>query len=166
MITVCLNKANFEYDIHSLVKAFYAREEVKVFADPEKIQRLEQECSPRLRLEILYQNGEEGEKDSIEINLLEPREDFGYDIGLTGRTEADFSQRIETKNQLKRCLYQMLSQYTGQTLPWGALTGIRPVKIAMSMLEEGKGDEEIQAYMAQSYFASPEKINQIGRAHV
>ncbi len=159
MITVCLNKANFEYDIHSLVKAFYAREEVKVFADPEKIQRLEQECSPRLRLEILYQNGEEGEKDSIEINLLEPREDFGYDIGLTGRTEADFSQRIETKNQLKRCLYQMLSQYTGQTLPWGALTGIRPVKIAMSMLEEGKGDEEIQDYMAQSYFASPEKIN-------
>ena len=43
MITVCLNKANFEYDIHSLVKAFYAREEVKVFADQEKIQKLEQE---------------------------------------------------------------------------------------------------------------------------
>ena len=44
MITVCLNRANFEYDIHSLVKAFFATEEVKVFADQDKISRIEQRC--------------------------------------------------------------------------------------------------------------------------
>ena len=43
MITVCLNEANFEYDIHSLVKAFYAKEDVKVFADRERIYWLERE---------------------------------------------------------------------------------------------------------------------------
>lgn len=42
MITVCLNKAEFEYDIHSLVKAFYPEKDVKVFADREKIAKLEQ----------------------------------------------------------------------------------------------------------------------------
>ena len=30
MIVVRLNEARFEYDIHSLVKAFYPREEVRV----------------------------------------------------------------------------------------------------------------------------------------
>ena len=31
MIVVRLNQSQFEYDIHSLVKAFYPAEEVKVF---------------------------------------------------------------------------------------------------------------------------------------
>ncbi len=42
MITVSLNEADFEYDIHSLVKAFYPKEDVKVFADSEKIAELEE----------------------------------------------------------------------------------------------------------------------------
>ena len=54
MITVCLNKAEFEYDIHSLVKAFYAREDVKVFADREKITKLEQGNTPLFHMEILF----------------------------------------------------------------------------------------------------------------
>ncbi len=51
MITVCLNKAEFEYDIHSLVKAFYPEKDVKVFADREKIAKLEQERMPWLHME-------------------------------------------------------------------------------------------------------------------
>ena len=53
----------------------------------------------------------------------------------------------------------MLSKYTGQQLPWGALTGIRPVKIAMAMLEEGKEEAAVRAHMASSYFASQQKID-------
>lgn len=159
MITVCLNQPNFEYDIHSLVKAFFAREEVKVFADQDKIRRIEQESPPRFRLEICYRQGKEGQKDRMEVTLREPVEGAAYAIKLQDSAEADFSLRIETKNQLKRCLYQMLSKYTGQELPWGALTGIRPVKIAMTMLEEGKEEAAIRTYMANSYFASEQKID-------
>ena len=65
MITVLLNEANFEYDIHSLVKAFYPREEVKVFADREKILKLEQECAPLFRLEVRYQKQEPGSIDLL-----------------------------------------------------------------------------------------------------
>ena len=43
----------------------------------------------------------------------------------------------------------MLAAYTGQKLPWGTLTGIRPTKIPMGMLEEGKSREEIVAYMKE-----------------
>lgn len=159
MITVCLNRANFEYDIHSLVKAFFATEEVKVFADQDKISRIEQQSPPRFRLEICYRQGKNGQKDCIEVVLQEPEESAVYAIKLRDSIEADFSLRIETKNQLKRCLYQMLSKYTGQQLPWGALTGIRPVKIAMAMLEEGKEEAAVRAHMASSYFASQQKID-------
>lgn len=43
-------------------------------------------------------------------------------------------------------------------LPWGNLTGIRPTKIPMALLEEGKSEEEIARYMKETYFTSDEKI--------
>ncbi|MCI8484664.1 MAG: coproporphyrinogen dehydrogenase HemZ [Lachnospiraceae bacterium] len=200
MITVCLNKKNFEYDIHSLVKAFYAGEEVKVFADRERICRLEQEETPLFHLEVFYLemtdlkiadlkttdletpdleiSGEqelnwkapderESDTGQIEIFLwLPPKElekgrtfeNGGYSVGAQTKVSVDFSDRKETKNRLKQGLYQMLSVYTGQKLPWGTLTGIRPVKIPMAMLEQKKTEEEIKTYMADTYFASDQKI--------
>ncbi len=264
MITVCLNEANFEYDIHSLVKAFYAKEDVKVFADRERICWLEREVTPLFHMEIAFRqpgeqvdagdgggcaaqgelggwqepgeqkrgggregcavqesqeayrdregqvafgNSGKGQKGWIEIRLLLPPageigasiqaeaesgrqscaesmqgiaafggrrgrrrrsrraegggkafEDGGYTLGIQGEVEADFSDRKETKNILKRCLYRLLSEYTGQSLPWGTLTGIRPTKIAMSMLEQGKGEGAVRAFMAGTYLASEQKV--------
>ena len=54
MITVSLNEADFEYDIHSLVKAFYPKEDVKVFADSEKIAELEEKETPLFHMEVLF----------------------------------------------------------------------------------------------------------------
>ena len=51
----------------------------------------------------------------------------------------------------------MLSKATGKTLPWGNLTGIRPVKMAMGMLESGMKNTEIARYMRDQYLVSPEK---------
>ena len=70
----------------------------------------------------------------------------------------DALNRPETKNRLKQNLYALLSDATGQNLPWGTLTGIRPTKIPMKLLEEGKSRDEIYTYMKQTYFASDEKI--------
>lgn len=178
MITVCLNKTEFEYDIHSLVKAFFPEEEVKVFADSEKIGRLEQEQTPLFHMEIVYGEGKEEARyfpaGVMALSLYLPPEEpeavsgeksgldyqgGGYRLAVSKQVETDFSDRKMTKDRLKQTLYQMLSEYTGRTLPWGSLTGIRPVKIAMSMLEQGKGEEEIRTYMADTYFASEQKIS-------
>lgn len=175
MITICLSEANFEYDIHSLVKAFYAKEEVKVSADREKICRLERDCAPLFHMEVCYlceseteisHKNKEEKRDCIELILYRPPEELGQTYEDGGYLEevrravaADFSDRVETKNQLKQCLYQMLSDYTGRKLPWGTLTGIRPVKIPMSMLEQGKREIEIKTYMSDTYFASQPKID-------
>ena len=45
----------------------------------------------------------------------------------------------------------------GQKLPWGNLTGIRPTKIPMGLLEKGWKNTEIAAYMRDKYRCSSEK---------
>ena len=44
-------------------------------------------------------------------------------------------KRKENKDNIKYALYQLLVKLTGRTLPWGNLTGIRPAKLAMGMIE-------------------------------
>lgn len=69
----------------------------------------------------------------------------------------DYDNRTETKNKIKRRLYVILKALTGQGLPWGSLTGIRPAKIALTLLSEGMEEEAIHAYMRELYFTSEEK---------
>lgn len=153
MITISLNEADFEYDIHSLVKAFYPKEDVKVFADSEKIAELEEKETPLFHMEVLFSRAE----NVISASVLNAEAKAGEPALASMQIQVDFSDRKETKNRLKRGIYQMFSGHTGQTLPWGTLTGIRPTKIPMSMLEEGKSEDEIRTFMADTYFCSPEK---------
>ena len=154
MITVSLSEANFEYDIHSLVKAFYPKEDVKVFADKEKIAELEEKEAPLFHMEVLFAKAE----NQIEIEVYGKQElSQALEVLLKKVIRVDFSDRKETKNCLKRGIYEMLSEYTKQTLPWGTLTGIRPTKIPMSMLEEGKSEDEIRTFMEETYYCSPQK---------
>lgn len=145
MIYVQLNKADFEYDIHSLVKAFFPAEEVLVTAEEKQV---DERIS--FRLAVIY----ETEPDQIRFDIIEDDT-----VIRSAKTDVDFADRKGTKNKLKQALYQLLEAYSGQTLPWGTLTGIRPTKIPMSMLEEGKSEEEITSYMKETYFASDEKID-------
>lgn len=139
-IEVIVDRAGFEYDIHSLVKAFFPAADVAVRAR-ESFQEETNLC--------------------MSVAFTDSR--VTAEISCGGRTEGrgekniDYQDRKETKNHLKRLIYEILSEYTGQTLPWGTLTGIRPTKIAMEMLEEGKSNVEIARYMRDTYLASREK---------
>ena len=150
MITVLLNKAEFEYDIHSLVKAFYPKEDVYVSTkDKEK-----KEEPVHYHMDVQFAP----EEIIFFWKKVEPSEENANQTGITKRVAVDDTNRKETKNSLKRTLYQLLSEYTGVELPWGNLTGIRPTKIPMALLEEGKSEEEIARYMKETYFTSDEKI--------
>lgn len=150
MITVLLDKAEFEYDIHSLVKAFYPKEEVYVSTkDKEK-----KEEPVHYHMDVQFAP----EEIIFSWKRVEASEDNANQTGITKRVAVDDTNRKETKNSLKRTLYRLLSEYTGVELPWGNLTGIRPTKIPMALLEEGKSEEEIAHYMKETYFASDEKI--------
>lgn len=73
------------------------------------------------------------------------------------RAHWDGEGRKERKNVLKKLVYGTLSELTGQRLPWGNLTGIRPTKIPMRLLEEGWRNVDIARYMRETYETSSEK---------
>lgn len=63
------------------------------------------------------------------------------------------------RGELHRALYQKLVKLSGKQLPWGTLTGIRPVKLVLNALECGIAPEEIVQTMRQEYFCSEEKLS-------
>lgn len=143
-VEIHLNKADFEYDVHSLTKSFYPEAEVKVFS-PEAAPQTEDEADVLIQLD--YQ------EDRIGITCTEEGQcQYQEVIALEY-----YKERTETKNQLKRLLYDALSKVTGKTLPWGTLSGIRPTKIPMKLLEEGKSNMEIAQYMRDTYYCSDKK---------
>ena len=178
MITVQLNEPDFEYDIHSLVKAFYPQHDVLVKAMPREefpesvfhlvvnydrknhmidckfYEREQQETQvddnvAKEENENAEQISEEAVSQNQENSITEEK------MTLGGSVLVDFADRKKTKNELKQQLYYL---YAGKTLPWGTLTGTRPTKIPMKLLEEGKSEDEIRSYMIETYFASDEKI--------
>ena len=61
------------------------------------------------------------------------------------------------KRELTRQLYRKLEEYTGRTLAWGTLTGVRPTKLALKRLEAGMAMEEAAEGLKKDYFVSEEK---------
>ena len=142
MIQVQLNKADFEYDIHSLVKAFFPSENVSVSAE-----KKEPDEPVSAHMDIDFHDR------AIDVCWRdEPHGEVREQIPCSS------DERLSVKNDLKIGLYDMLVKLTGQELPWGSLTGIRPTKIPMQMLEQGQSEDEITAFMKQQYHASDEKI--------
>ena len=61
------------------------------------------------------------------------------------------------KRAVTRRVYCFLCEESGRELAWGTLTGVRPTKLPMQMLEEGKAREEITGFLEKEYFVTPAK---------
>ena len=143
MIAVQLNKRNFEYDIHSLIRAFYPGVDVAVYQEGEPFTQEYEK-----KLEVGYF------PDRVEMVLKDAE---GKILASDSRPAEYEKDRKQTKNVVKSILYEMLREVTGQDLPWGNLTGIRPTKIPMALLEAGWKNTEIAEYMRNTYYTSKEK---------
>lgn len=69
----------------------------------------------------------------------------------------------EVKNAYKRCLYRVLSSVFNRNLPWGILTGIRPVKIYNELRKTASvlpylTEDSIKNEISSKYLISDEKI--------
>lgn len=67
----------------------------------------------------------------------------------------DFEKECEYA--LGRALYRAVSRLTGTHPAWGILTGIRPVKIARSLLAEGLTPDEVAEKFKENYYTSDDK---------
>lgn len=140
LTAIYLNKDLFEGDVRGLVMAFYPGEEIKVYKE---------ETSEELYLADRVLEVEYAE-NTISVNFIS--------VGSVTET-VDMKARRDTKTTLKKMVYCLLSKHTKKELPWGTLTGIRPTKIPMSLLEQNVTEEEIRLHMKNEYLCSEEKTD-------
>ena len=86
------------------------------------------------------------------VNILDNKVEF---INSDYYKETEISENI--KEDIKRLVFSSLKDITEEEYPWGILVGIRPSKIALKYLEEGKTEEEIIEIFKKKHLASEEK---------
>ena len=158
-ISILFDNREFEHDIYELIRAFYPEAEIAVSYEEEdgantadllfRVEKQEQSFI------IRYQNESNTGVTSAEIIKGHSSDDAP--LSCTEEKDAARQQRKEQKDVLKYSLYKLLTKLTGKTLPWGNLTGIRPAKLAMAMIEAGMKNSEIAEEMRKRYLVSPEK---------
>ena len=116
MIYLIQNDRQYDYDVRAIALAFFERE---------KIQEIEEKDLPE----------DLGEARLCRLDFLEG-EILGLMTDAAGRTvtegvRCDYNDHKNCRNDVSRFLYRLFSSYTGRSLPWGMLTGIRPTKIIM-----------------------------------
>lgn len=151
MIQVLTNKVNYQYDLHSLVKAFYPEQEVKVLDIDSKPD--DKEIYGMIKVSF--------DHEALYVELAvnkQAAKKYDNPIPSVDVEQADDITGVHLyKNACKLALYHNLCDYTGRTLPWGNLTGIRPTKLPMGMLTEGLSDEEIVQRLKLTHAVSDEK---------
>lgn len=81
----------------------------------------------------------------------------GYSRVESGRLDGRLATDRLKQRIIKLSFYKAAIRLTGRHSPWGALTGIRPAKIAGSLLESGKSPQRTLSLMQKEYFVSPER---------
>lgn len=147
MIGILLQEPDFEQDIRELLMAFYPGETF--------VHEVVPEVSFCVELKGELSGEGTGENGLPLSRSLRVSHGTFEEIRPVEYVEGD---RLETKNRIKRTLYDLLSLESGKKLPWGTLTGIRPTKIAMTKLDNGWSPDAIRAFMKDTYFTGEEKV--------
>ena len=164
-IGILFQNRDFEHDVYELIKAFYPGNEIVSLYEED-----DADYDIRFRVSrdeegytISYNNGIE--KKTAHGAVIEGQSSGEASDALISCVDADDSEakerahaiRKERKDIVKIALYKLLVKLTGKTLPWGNLTGIRPAKLAMGLIESGMKNTEAAQEMRERYMVSPQK---------
>lgn len=86
------------------------------------------------------------------VNILDGKIEFKYGEYYN---ESKILENI--KEDIKKLVFSSLKELTKEEYTWGILVGIRPSKIALKYLEEGKTEEEIIKIFEIKHLASKKK---------
>ena len=70
---------------------------------------------------------------------------------------SEFEQEGQRRHVIARAFFQAACQVTGNTPPWGMLTGVRPDKPVTWALADGKTPAEARAMLETDFFVTPER---------
>lgn len=145
-LTIIINGNPFKYEIEATVKIFYPATKFNIVynVDVNTIQGdyVYTQMSTQQEQTVLYSKVKIGQKFKEDTIIF------------------DYIQEI-TKNEFEfnlcRLVYNNLSVITGKISEWGLLTGIRPVKKYIKLIESGLSQDKIISYMKEHYLISEKK---------
>lgn len=155
MIRIKLQGHDYRYELEEIIRLFYPAEELE-YTD----------AGPSAGFTGVFVTSSlqvQGDEYRAVCHLCEgerPAVENAYafqGISPAGDESSEHPLRKQLKREVKRCLYLVLSRYTGKSLPWGILTGIRPAKIVHEMLEQGLADPNILKVLTEYYLLQPGK---------
>ena len=151
MIQIFLDEAlfPFESDIRELCKAFYPGEDFQLHT-PEGVRLMETTQEEKNALKRAKEQGAAvpvnrkslKRKDTEKQNRILTEEGisdpslFCLSLDLRGAGLSFSGKRTKDKSIVKAYLYRILEEKCGRSLPWGDLTGIRPVSLSGKLLDE------------------------------
>lgn len=146
----CRNECNsINYEFEDIIKLFFLPDEIKLLNEPwEKCSGAFILCSKTLL------DGNE----CIKLRLTDRDFDEFISLPCNKVFEAEDKQLLKSfKRIFKRKLFLLLTQYTGKTIPWGVLTGIRPAKLVNEFIDNGMGKDDIISTLKKDYFVTENK---------
>lgn len=148
MIYLEQNSELYNNDIRAMLQAFF---------DNEKVVLAEE--GTRMGLRVIYTSDRDVET-SVETGAYVTYDfwdENGYQDSAT--VVIDYLNKRLARNPVKAGLYRLLSAYTGKTLPWGSMTGVRPTKVATERLENGESEEQIRKLYTNTYLTMEQKAD-------
>ncbi|MBQ4166014.1 MAG: coproporphyrinogen dehydrogenase HemZ [Oscillospiraceae bacterium] len=126
-MTLIFSDHKFQYEIERLFRAFFPP--IKIALSTDKADAEDEYC--------LTQRSFDGSEAVLSVRLCAD----GKDIGRERRVPCDIPEK-EQERVMSVLLYKVLSEYTGVEIPWGILTGVRPVKV-LSRLSDSEAQEKL-----------------------
>lgn len=146
---IFMNSPEFEHDVQMLIMAFYPGESLKVIIAPDLYNNNRLDKLPEQQKSVSFYVS-----DVISFEVIEDGKSVAYQSENMTLTD-----RKLRKDQIKRLVYRVLSKYLNIELPWGTLTGIRPVKMVRQAFENGADDISLTEELKRDYYMSDEKID-------
>lgn len=173
MLYVFLKGHDYKYEVAELIKLF--TNEFK-FNDSDKCRNNTE--SMYLINRLIYENGvlssnteyyEDGNLkyesiqsiENINLEFLNGFDDSKAIEAFLNKLDNESNRHFKKlcKESIKKSIFIVLKQIFNSYVPWGILTGIRPVKIVHNLMDKNLDDNSIRAILKDNYFIIDEKID-------
>ena len=143
MIKIIVNNEMYMYDVFHILKAFCPSEKYEQKVDMESTKAI------TICAEECFEKVHSAKECSSKIDY---KDELLADVFEIDENEvAHIRERKMKKRYVNTKVYRWLVEKTGRELAWGILTGVRPTKLMMNLLEEGKTDVEAIQWMQENY---------------
>ncbi len=136
---------DFHYECENLCRVYYPNEKINIVYDDsgEDSKTVVTRCSPI----------DGGNLIEVEADIDGARRSARAEV-KTGENE------LRDKSELKtaQLIFALLSEITGYTPPWGVLTGVRPSKLMLRLIDQ-MGAEGAMRYFTEALLVSGEKAS-------